>query len=406
MTAAKDLQKVHSDGKLPSKHAIKTTEKAEFFAIYVTADPSWIVCCDLSRDSMQLQSVEDFSSNCIYRLSILAQREECSLEALKELKSDQDVRDQAGRCCCQQPVGESSQRPTIITRAGFNLVKHWRDKISYQLLAKHPPVYDRKERMARIFLVLDDILRDYLSELLAERYRKRPFPLWAKIATMAWVFQALPPDWVCCNDLPLQARAYRCVMMVGTAILTTIEVLIQYKLFKASSTIRNLSLVLALLIRCTSTEFNEESHGWVGQNHDGPFNDQLCLYNENGWASVVIDLVQQHGVGIDGVDEIDEIVRSRKESEAVLKARRDIARIAQHTTISGGVLIPPSEENLAHEAWREGRPPFSRARWKPEDDFDGDRIKYWKRWHFQKEYETYYCSPHGQMRRPCERYGG
>ena len=52
-----------------------------------------------------------------------------------------------------------------------------------------------------------------------------------------------------------------------------------YKLFKANSTIRNLGLVLALLIRSIGST---SQIGGSGPSHTGPFNDGLCLYNENG----------------------------------------------------------------------------------------------------------------------------
>lgn len=83
-------------------------------------------------------------------------------------------------------------------------------------------------------------------------------------------------------------------------ILTTMEAMIKYKLFRANSTIRNLGLVLALLIRSIGST---SQIGGSKPSHNRLFDDGLCLYNENGWASVVVELAQAHGVSIHGIEE-------------------------------------------------------------------------------------------------------
>lgn len=223
---------------------------------------------------------------------------------------------------------------------------------------------------------------------------------------MAWIFQGLLPYFNFCGDWSLRSRVHRCAMLVGSAILTTLEVLFQYKLFKATSTFHNLSLVLALLIRCTSTmELDEEGNQSAGLNYTGLFNDRLCRQNENGWASVVIDLARKHGVIIHRIGEVDETIKCRLKAEESLKVKRDEARVLQHTWIKAGVgVVLPSEATLADAAWKEGRPPCGRAAWKPADDFDGNGIRYRKRWHFVKEYETYYSSAYGRTRGPRDQY--
>ena len=109
-----------------SKQAIKIAEKDRFYATYVTAGPSWTICGALPQPWMSMQSIEDFSSNCIYRLPILAQRESCSFKALEEFRDDQEARDRVGLCWCQQPPNYTLPVTAVITKAGFHLIKHWR----------------------------------------------------------------------------------------------------------------------------------------------------------------------------------------------------------------------------------------------------------------------------------------
>lgn len=100
------------------------------------------------------------------------------------------------------------------------------------------------------------------------------------------------------------------------------------KLFRANSTIRNLGLVLALLIRSIGST---SQIGGSKPSHNGLFDDGLCLYNENGWASVVVELAQAHGVSIHGIEDIGQTIAGRQEKSKALKVKRDEARIARYT---------------------------------------------------------------------------
>ena len=83
------------------------------------------------------------------------------------------------------------------------------------------------------------------------------------------------------------------VMLIGTALLTTIDVLIQKGLFtNNSSKIRNIGLILSMFLQFAADESGTTE----------------C--NEDGWNTVVVEKADAHGVTIQGLVGIDELVQA------------------------------------------------------------------------------------------------
>ena len=90
-------------------------------------------------------------------------------------------------------------------------------------------------------------------------------------------------------------RNAKVVALFGTALLSTIDVLIQQDLFKEGSSIRNLGLILSLFIG-----FAEDCCS------------DLCEKGESDWKKRVVLLAQDHGVEIKGPYGIEEQLQSMR----------------------------------------------------------------------------------------------
>ena len=83
------------------------------------------------------------------------------------------------------------------------------------------------------------------------------------------------------------------VMLIGTALLTTIDVLIQKGLFtNNSSKIRNIGLILSMFLQFSADE------------------SEMPECNEDGWNTIVVEKADEHGVTIQGLVGIDELVQA------------------------------------------------------------------------------------------------
>jgi len=83
------------------------------------------------------------------------------------------------------------------------------------------------------------------------------------------------------------------VMLIGTALLATIDALIKKDLFKnGNSEIRNIGLVLSHFLR-----FVAET-------------SETCRLNEDGWKAEVVKKADEHGVTIQGLSGVDELIES------------------------------------------------------------------------------------------------
>ena len=365
----------------PSKHQVALAKKAEFRAMYITADPSWVYCCQLPEAS-DLSSLDRICpSNCMYHIDLLQKEGSCSVGALRNWAAEQEIHDRTQSCNCARPADGSSNSDIIITQAGFNYVKKWRAQMASCLSPKGKPW----EKADRLLNLMHNIYKHFMMEASVDQYRKRPLPLWACIEAMAWIITLLPREWYDLTDRSQVRRRYRTIIMFGSALLTMIDVLRFYKLFGPDSIMRNLDLVLALFVRSTQSVSGSE----------GPFGDDKVTQNENGWATVVIRSAEECDVKIKGVEGVEEVIKHWLDKDAVLNMKRDEARIEGYTIwiFHDGKLEVrvPSPDSLRTIKYREGEPRDGRASWKPEDDYDSEGIKFWKRWNLSKEYQSFYC---------------
>lgn len=154
-------------------------------------------------------------------------------------------------------------------------------------------------------------------------------------------------------------------MIMGTALLTTISLLIKYGLFRdGNPVIRNLGLVLSNFL------FSEACDGG------------LCASNEHGWSKVVVRLADKHGVTITGVSEVEDIVDEIRET------------IEEEEEGSG------TEEVAATKALGKNK---TASTWNVDDDYNEDDERMWKHWDWSKEIARYGRSgrfvPHGGLGR-------
>lgn len=86
------------------------------------------------------------------------------------------------------------------------------------------------------------------------------------------------------------------VMLFGTALLTTIDVLIEKGLFKSEdSDIRNIGLILGHFLKFA---------------HDSK---EMCMANEDGWKKIVLERADEHGIK-PHMTSIDHIISEIRES--------------------------------------------------------------------------------------------
>ncbi len=142
----------------------------------------------------------------------------------------------------------------------------------------------------------------------------------------------------------------QCVMTMGTALLTTISLLIKHDLFKDDNpTIRNLGLILSQFLRSDACD------------------EDLCASNEHGWRKIVVQLADKHHVTIEGVFGIEKTVD-------------EIRREAAGSEEAGS----GAEEVVAMKNKGKGK-----KAWKLEDDYDENEERMWKYWDWSKELARY-----------------
>ena len=140
-------------------------------------------------------------------------------------------------------------------------------------------------------------------------------------------------------------------MMMGTALLTTISLLIKHGLFKnGNPVIRNIGLVLSNFL------FSEAC------------DEDLCASNEHGWSKVVVRLADKHGVTITGVSGVAKIVNEIRGS------------------IEGEEEGSGAEEVAATKAQRKSK---TASTWRVDDDYNEDDERMWQHWDWSKEIARY-----------------
>ena len=79
------------------------------------------------------------------------------------------------------------------------------------------------------------------------------------------------------------------IMLIGTMVLTTIDVLIEKGLFKNDSEIRNIGLVLSQLLQFAEDE------------------NEMGSFNEDGWKATVVQKWIDYDISIEGVAGVDQL---------------------------------------------------------------------------------------------------
>lgn len=342
-----------------SKYAIKVAEKEEFNARYTTESPSWICCCETPGYEVRQKQLAEFSANCYYHVSQLAQRGTFTMKEYEEYLITQQALSQIASCLCQKPATDHPEHQVTMTQGGFILGQIWREQLTRrQSLTSFRPDMAAYRREG-ILEVMHNIHEDFMIEL-SSRQQKRPRVLWARIEAMAWFINTLPTsnEWHYFQDW---RRPCHYVMLFGIALLTTIDALLQENLFREKEPrIPNLGLILALFIQSTwkSPSCTMDS-GDSKDAYNPPFTNDICVRNENGWAGEVVSLADQHGVRIDGAKSIYFIVDQWRLRKKSFESIRDRARGEQYAVLHNGQTIPPSEATLI--AAKEGETPAKRG---------------------------------------------
>ena len=330
-----------------SDRAIKIAEKEEFNSRHATESPTWICCCDIPGYEVRQRELAEFSANCLYHVSQIAQRGIFTMKEYQEYLITQRALDQVKSCLCQKLSVDHPEHQVKMTQGGFILAQIWREQLTRrQSLTVFRPdmaAYRRKG----ILKVMHNILEDFMIELSSRRQR-RALVLWARMEAMAWFVNTLPAsnEWHHFQDWR-RPRTY--IMLFGVALLTTINTLLQQNLFKDDEPkISNLGLVLALFIQSTWTSPSSTGNSFRGKDaYKSPFTNDICVSNENGWAAEVVRLADQHGVRINGVKSIDLIVERWRRSQNVFEPTRDRIWKEHNAVLQDQEIIPPSEATSA-----------------------------------------------------------
>ena len=136
------------------------------------------------------------------------------------------------------------------------------------------------------------------------------------------------------------------VAILGTALLTTIDILVVKDLFKKDSSIRNIGLVLSQWLRFTQ----------------GAGDDELCTGGENNWRYAVVRLADKNKFEITGTAGIEDLIKECREGDLV---EEDDNSTATNTAIKGRRVADS---------------------WKPENDYNGEpEVRVWKEWDWKIE---------------------
>lgn len=223
--------------------------------------------------------------------------------------------------------------------------------------------------------LLNDAIRECQFETL--NVVPRPFEVWPIVEGIAWFINDNSFDFSVATDGEERAQM---ITMIGTLFLTVLEHLVSQELFTTGETrvIHNLSLILALMLRFGNAVDKEE----------------YCLSNENGGACKVLCLAETHHVEFYKIDGIDDIIQSVRDKGNGLDAKRARERSNRWLKEQWGVMRMATDKELGEYAANEGEPPAKRGtgkrkQWLPEDDYDVEGLRYWKRWQLQYEYMEY-----------------
>lgn len=349
-------QETLGKSKSQSEHAIKTSEKEGFNTRYATEAPFWICCCSTPGYEVRQKQLAKFSGNCLYHVSQLAQRGTFTMKEYQEYQTTQQALDRVATCLCQKPAVDHPEHQITMTQGGFILTQIWREQLirrqSLTVIRHDLAAYRRKG----ILEVMHNVLEDFMIEL-SNQQQRRPLVLWARIEAMAWFISILPTsnEWHYFQDW---RRPCRYIMLFGIALLTTIDALLRQNVFQDNEPkVPNIGLVLALFIQSTWNSPSSTMSSFYSKDpYNSPFNNDICVNNENGWAAEVVSLADQHGIRIQGVKSIGSIVDRWRLRKKVFESIPDWARKEQYDVLHNGKTMTPSQATSASVAAEVGEP--------------------------------------------------
>ena len=128
------------------------------------------------------------------------------------------------------------------------------------------------------------------------------------------------------------------VTLQGTALLSTIDVLLEQGLFNQDSSIKNLGLVLSLYIKFTAI------HG-----------DEICRDGEHDWRKQVLRMADEHGVEVKGPYGVEEIIQGIRDEmeEDEIETYMELEKRGKHSLslpqfFFNTRILRPRDKKLTH----------------------------------------------------------
>ena len=274
---------------------------------------------------------------------------------------------QGPRCMCRRPADLHPSYDWVMTKRGFELALHWmherekRCQDNFDLYVFNDfNGYGTQEVMENMLLAFDEAMSPAAAAAAAagEKPLDLMWRLWAQVEGMALF---LNDDLVEYNMIDDSASVARFAEIIGTAVLSTIDLLIARGWFApTSSAIRNTGLMLGRFIEFAQSQ------------------DDASGMNENGWLHRIVKLADEHGVAIEGKPDDEKVLQS---------IRADIEDADEE---------PPSKAEAARYA-------RAKKKWTPKGDRDDEGSRVWGSWDWTVEFKAFRrergvkVSPHGPV---------
>ncbi|KAL9117753.1 MAG: hypothetical protein Q9187_005708 [Circinaria calcarea] len=211
------------------------------------------------------------------------------VEAQYEDSEDEEAAEQADtcgskRCICDQAADDHPGHTWVFTKAGKAAFAKWFEEQMKRDQDEHGLYIYNDFSGYGATEVMENQLVEFDKEF--KKKTKSAITLWSQMEGISLFLNGDMQAWCMCDD---SERNTKVAALIGTALLSTINTLIQEDLFKEGSTIRNLGLILSLFIK-----FAEETCS------------DLCEKGESDWTKRVVLMAQDHGVEIKGPYGIEE----------------------------------------------------------------------------------------------------
>lgn len=341
----------------------------------INEDPSWICVCQLPGTKPLAPETAKSNSRCIFQPSTFYWETIATAEACRDMVPIREAYlHKNGACICKDRAMDHSEHSIVLTANGFDRVHGCRSSMAKlaDMMQKKPLT---PPAVREIIVRLECAIRDCHFETM--NIFPRPFNMWSVVEGIAWFTNDISFDLSSATDGEERAQI---IALIGTMVLTVIDALISQELFTTEGTpiIRNLSLIMALLLK-------------FGNAVD---NDEYCPSNEAGWTYLALCLAEKHEVKIKELYGIDTLVKAIRKKGTELDARRSRQRRNWWLREQWGLMRSSTKIELEEYAANEGQPPCKRGtgirrKWLLEDDYDPDGLRYWKRWNLQDEYKLY-----------------